>query len=75
MHNDIKTRTGNYLQFIENYKQSIINAAQCGVHTICYNFMPVVDWTRTNLMYKLPNNSYALRFEMTDFAACDVYML
>lgn len=75
VHNDIKTRSGDYLQLIENYKQSIINAAECGIYTICYNFMPVVDWTRTNLMYKLPNNSHALRFEMTDFAAYDVYML
>lgn len=75
VHNDIKTRTGDYVRLIENYKQSIINAAACGVYTICYNFMPVVDWTRTNLMYKLANNSHALRFEMTDFAAYDVHLL
>lgn len=75
VHNDIKTRTGNFQRYIDNYKQSIQNAAECGVYTICYNFMPVVDWTRTNLMYKLPNSSHALRFEMTDFAAYDMYML
>lgn len=75
VHNDIKTRTGDYLRYLENYKQSVINAASCGVGSICYNFMPVVDWTRTNLMYKLANNSHALRFEMTDFAAYDMYVL
>lgn len=75
MHNDIKTRTGNFQRYIENYKQSIFNAGTAGVKVICYNFMPVVDWTRTNLMYRLPNTSHALRFEMTDFAAYDVYLL
>ena len=75
MHNDIKTRTGNFQQYIDNYKQSIMNAGRAGVKVICYNFMPVVDWTRTNLMYLLPNASHALRFEMTDFAAYDVYLL
>jgi mannonate dehydratase len=75
VHNDIKTRTGDYLQLINNYCKSVKNAAECGVFTICYNFMPVVDWTRTNLMYQLPNQSHALRFEMTDFAAYDIFML
>lgn len=75
VHNDIKTRTGEFKAYIENYKQSIINAGKAGIKTICYNFMPVVDWTRTNLSYTLPNASQALRFEMTDFAAYDVYLL
>ncbi|MDN4501481.1 mannonate dehydratase [Alteromonadaceae bacterium BrNp21-10] len=75
LHNDIKTRSGNFQQYIDNYKESIKNAGIAGVDTICYNFMPVVDWTRTNLNYKLANNSFALRFEMTDFVAYDVFML
>jgi mannonate dehydratase len=75
LHNDIKTRTGDHLTHIENYKQSVRNVGAAGIPVICYNFMPVVDWTRTNLKYTLPNASHALRFEMTDFAAYDVYML
>lgn len=75
LHNDIKTRTGNYQQYIDNYKQSIRNVGAAGVYDVCYNFMPVVDWTRTNLNYTLPNNARALRFEMSDFAAYDVYIL
>lgn len=75
LHNDIKTRSGDYLTHIKNYKQSVRNVGAAGIAVICYNFMPVVDWTRTNLMYTLPNASHALRFEMTDFAAYDVYML
>ncbi|MFC4700632.1 mannonate dehydratase [Glaciecola siphonariae] len=75
LHNDIKTRTGNYEQLIENYRVSVKNAAECGVYTICYNFMPVVDWTRTNLSYQLANQSHALRFEMSDFAAYDMFIL
>lgn len=75
LHNDIKTRTGDYQRYIENYKKSLRNVGAAGVTDVCYNFMPVVDWTRTNLNYTLPNNARALRFEMSDFAAYDVYML
>ncbi len=75
LHNDIKTRTGNYREYIANYQQSVRNVAAAGVYDICYNFMPVVDWTRTNLSHTLPNKSQALRFEMSDFAAYDVYIL
>ena len=75
LHNDIKTRTGNYREYIANYQQSIRNVAAAGIYDICYNFMPVVDWTRTNLGYTLANKSQALRFEMSDFAAYDVYLL
>ncbi|AFU98810.1 mannonate dehydratase [Simiduia agarivorans] len=75
VHNDIKSRSGDYRRMIDNYCQSIRNVGAAGVNTVCYNFMPVVDWTRTNLGYTLPNASQALRFEMTDFAAYDVYVL
>lgn len=75
LHNDIKTRSGQYERFVENYKQSIANVGRVGIDTVCYNFMPVVDWTRTNLSYRLSNSSQALRFDMSDFAAYDIYIL
>ena len=75
LHNDIKTRSGNAEHYIRNYQASIRNLGQAGINVVCYNFMPVVDWTRTNLSYELPNASQALRFEMTDFIAYDVHIL
>ncbi len=75
LHNDIKTRSGDFRRYIDNYKVSIRHLGAAGIHRICYNFMPVVDWTRTNLTYELPNKAQALRFEMTDFAAYDLFVL
>ncbi|WP_341936596.1 mannonate dehydratase [Marinimicrobium sp. C2-29] len=75
LHNDIKTRSGDYRRHIDNYRATLRHLAEAGIHDVCYNFMPVVDWTRTNLSYTLPNGSQALRFEMTDFASYDIHIL
>lgn len=72
---EIKTRSGAHRQRIENYKQSIRAAASAGVKTICYNFMAITDWTRTDLMYQLPGGGYALRFDSTDIAVYDLFVL
>ncbi len=75
LHNDIKTRSGRYREYIDNYKASVRAVGRAGIQVVCYNFMPVVDWTRTNLNFELDNASEALRFEMRDFIAYDVFIL
>jgi mannonate dehydratase len=72
---EIKTRTGAFRQKIDNYKQSIRNAARVGVKTFCYNFMAITDWTRTNLNWPLAHGGTALRFDAVDYAAYDLFIL
>ncbi len=75
IHERIKIGEGDLTSLFDNYRQSMRNLAQCGVTTICYNFMPVVDWTRTELAYPLPGGATALRFNVHEFAAFDCFML
>ena len=75
VHEDIKTRTGKYGEYIKNYKQTLVNLGREGIKTVCYNFMPALDWSRTNLFEKNRDGSERSGFEFIHFAALDIYLL